>query len=1246
MRFPFFRTIRTQLLILVFISILPALGIIIYSGINRSYHEIENAKSDALGIVKSFAYDIERCVESTRQFLVTLAKIPDIQNLNVPAGNRLLVELLKQNPLYITLFVVNAQGILTSSGTLLPTTPLSLETRKYFQDAVRTKAFSVGEYEICVAVKKPVLVFSYPIVNAREQFKGIISVSINFGRYAQMFPIEQLPHGSTLSLSDHKGTLLYRYPGEEDNIPKPEFPDVIKQMSAKTEEGVFTYTGEDYIKRLNAYKRFHLKAGEPPYLYMRVGIPEEKALLHAREALLVNLVLLGIAFVIAVIVAWFLGNFIIVKRLNQLVEASRRLGQGDLKTRTGLNYKHGELGELGKVFDEMAEALERKNTERQQAEEELRESEKKYRSLFESANDAIYLIDPHTQKIIDCNKKAAEMDGYSIDELKKMTAMNLHPIDEHNILQQKSKDVLVKGSISGLSGIHHLRKDNRLVPIEVNATMFEIGGERFNLSVVRDITDRKLAEEALRESENKFRDLAEKSMVGIFILQDGVFKYFNKRLVEIQGYTLEELIDKKGPKDLILPEDWPMVEENIRKRLSGEVESTHYEVRGLTKNNRIINLEVYSSRTMYQGRPALIGTLVDITDRKCSEEALHNERQRFQALTDNAPFGMVLIDSEGRFTYINPRFKELFGYDLTEIPNGRTWFRKAFPDPDRRYGVISYWLNDFGEARIGEKRQRDSTVICKDGTKKVISFVSAWLDAGEILVSCEDITDRKRAEEALQESEAKYRSIVENSLVGVYIIQDNLFRFVNRKWCEMHGYTYEEVVNKLGPVALAHPEDQKTVEKNLRDRLSGKVNYTEYEIRHVRKDSKVMLAKVLGSLIVYDRRPAILGTVIDITNERTLESQLRQAQKMEAIGTLAGGIAHDFNNLLMTILGYTSLILMNTDPHHPNYEKLKIIERQVQSGADLTSRLLGFARGGKYETKTTDLNELLTKSSDMFGRTKKEISLYRRFEKNLWTVEVDRGQVEQVFLNLFVNAWQAMPGGGELYLDTQNIILDEIQCSLYSLKPGKYVKVSITDTGVGMDEATKQRAFDPFFTTKGMGRGTGLGLASTYGIIKNHGGTINLYSEKGKGTTFTIYLPASEKVPIEEKMILGEVLGGTETILFIDDQDIIIKVGKEMLNALGYKVLLAKSGKEALEVFEKNKEKIDLVILDMIMPVMSGGEVYNMLKNISPHIKVILSSGYSMEGQAAEILKLGCNGFIQKPFNMGDLSKKIREVLD
>jgi CheY-like chemotaxis protein len=367
---------------------------------------------------------------------------------------------------------------------------------------------------------------------------------------------------------------------------------------------------------------------------------------------------------------------------------------------------------------------------------------------------------------------------------------------------------------------------------------------------------------------------------------------------------------------------------------------------------------------------------------------------------------------------------------------------------------------------------------------------------------------------------------------------------------------------------------------------------------------------------------------------------------MEAIGTLAGGIAHDFNNLLMTILGYTSLILMNTDPHHPNYEKLKIIEGQVQSGTDLTNRLLGFARGGRYQIKTTDLNGLLTNTSDTFGRTRKEIGIYKKFEKDLWMVEVDRGQMEQVFLNLFVNAWQAMPGGGEVRLETQNIILDEIQCTLNSLKPGKYVKVSVTDTGVGMDEATKQRVFDPFFTTKGIGRGTGLGLASAYGIINNHGGAIHLYSEKGKGTTFTIYLPASEKKVIEEKTIPSEVLKGAETILLVDDQDIVINVGKEMLNALGHTVLLAKSGKEAIEVYKKNKEKIDLVVLDMIMPVMSGGETYKVLKGINPHIKVILSSGYSLEGQAAKILEHGYSGFIQKPFNMGDLSKKIRELLD
>jgi signal transduction histidine kinase/CheY-like chemotaxis protein len=378
-----------------------------------------------------------------------------------------------------------------------------------------------------------------------------------------------------------------------------------------------------------------------------------------------------------------------------------------------------------------------------------------------------------------------------------------------------------------------------------------------------------------------------------------------------------------------------------------------------------------------------------------------------------------------------------------------------------------------------------------------------------------------------------------------------------------------------------------------------------------------------------------------------LEAQLQQMQRMEALGTLGGGVAHDFNNLLMGIQGRTSLMLMDKDSSHPDFEHLKGIEDYVKSAANLTKQLLGFARGGKYEVKPTDINELVKKSSNMFGRTKKEIKIHGKYQKDVWTIESDQGQIEQVLMNLYVNAWQAMPGGGELYLQTENVSLDEDYIKLFGIEPGRYVKISVTDTGVGMDEATRQRIFEPFFTTKEMGRGTGLGLASVYGIIKNHGGFINVYSEKGEGAAFNIYLPASEsEVRGRRPEVSEDVRHGDETVLLVDDEDMIIDVGEQLLQKLGYEVLIARSGKEAIEIYEKDKDKIDIVILDMIMPDMSGGDTFDSLKETNPEIKVLLSTGYSIDGQATEILNRGCNGFIHKPFNMKQLSGKLREILD
>ncbi|MGD9363503.1 MAG: response regulator, partial [Desulfobacterales bacterium] len=313
--------------------------------------------------------------------------------------------------------------------------------------------------------------------------------------------------------------------------------------------------------------------------------------------------------------------------------------------------------------------------------------------------------------------------------------------------------------------------------------------------------------------------------------------------------------------------------------------------------------------------------------------------------------------------------------------------------------------------------------------------------------------------------------------------------------------------------------------------------------------------------------------------------------------------------------------------------------------AKLTEQLLSFARGGKYEIKPTDLNELVENSVQMFGRTKKNITIFNTYEENLLPAAVDRSQIEQVLLNIFINAWQAMPEGGNLYVQTKNEILYNNFVQAYGVAPGKYIRISIRDTGIGMDKKTMDRVFDPFFTTKEKERGTGFGLASAYGIIQNHDGIITVESAKDKGTTFHLYLPASDKPVIEDQLDEQIISAGSETLLVIDDEAMIIDISVQMLEEMGYKVLPAHNGKEAIEIFKHNNDKVAMVILDLIMPGMGGGEVYERLKEIDPTVKVLLSSGYSIKEQAAEILNRGCDGFIQKPFKLNELSYKLREII-
>jgi PAS domain S-box-containing protein len=502
--------------------------------------------------------------------------------------------------------------------------------------------------------------------------------------------------------------------------------------------------------------------------------------------------------------------------------------------------------------------------------------------------------------------------------------------------------------------------------------------------------------------------------------------------------------------------------------------------------------------------------------------------------------------------------------------------------------------------------------------------------------------------------ESRYRNIIETMEEGYFeidlrgrltFVNDAFARMTGRSPARMQGLRTRDYATADTTTRMQH-----TLNKVYRTGEAQRIG--SYEVFRPDGDRVVLELSISRVQNHRGRITGFRGFARDVTANLTvarekqrLETQLHQARKMEAIGTLASGIAHDFNNIMMGILGNTSLMMSKMQADHNHFNKLQNIEKYVANGSELTQQLLGFARGGKYNVRPTSLRKLVAESAQMFGRTKKEIRIHKTHLNATRPVAVDRGQIEQVLLNLFVNAWQAMPGGGDLYLQTEDVELDKNYQTPYEIVPGAYVKLSITDTGVGMDRTTRKRIFEPFFTTKEMGRGSGLGLASAYGIIKNHDGYINVYSEKGRGTTFTIYLPASDQAQVDKGRTSRRIYTGNETVLLVDDEDITIDVGQELLGALGYKVLAAHDGNNALAIYRQHQARIDMVVLDMVMPGMGGGQTYDELKKLNPDIKVLLASGYSISGEAARILDRGCNAFIQKPFNMKQLSEKIREVL-
>jgi len=431
-----------------------------------------------------------------------------------------------------------------------------------------------------------------------------------------------------------------------------------------------------------------------------------------------------------------------------------------------------------------------------------------------------------------------------------------------------------------------------------------------------------------------------------------------------------------------------------------------------------------------------------------------------------------------------------------------------------------------------------------------------------------------------------------------------------------------------------------TINKNLKDEVNERKRIEEVLKKH-RENLESMVNERTNAL-----KESNIDLKVEIAERKNLEKQLLHSQKIEAIGTMAAGIAHDFNNILSGIQGNTSLALLNMKEDNIYFHKFKDIESYSTGGMELTRQLLDFASSETSDPQPTDINQLINDTATMFCRTRKELRLHTDYNNMNKVIEADNGQIRQVIINLLVNAWQAMPKGGEIGIVTKDITRKEMDNIPYRISEQDYIKISISDTGIGMEPALISKIFDPFFTTKKRGKGTGLGLSSVYGIIKSHDGYISIDSQPGRGSTFHIYLPVSHKQTAHFLPPDNSIITGSETILIIDDEPDILEIGKEMLEVLGYQVHHALNGNKAIELYAQHKDRIHLVILDMVMPGMSGEQIYDGLVEINPDIKVLVSSGYSKSGPAEKILQKGCNGFIQKPFKIQLLSQAIRQVLN
>lgn len=1275
MRFFFPRNLRSRLIASLCIAIFPAM---IFGSLNlfSQYNATrERYQQEATRLVRMAEFEYFQVIESTRQFLVLLSHLPVVADQDAASLNELFAELRYRSPSLTNISLATPEGERIACAQP-GAGPESIAGRSWYKRLLKTRKFTIGEYRAGTINHKPGIEIGYPVNGNDGELKAILFADLDLNWFQELAVSLGLPEGWVLTLRDQGGAILARYPEGLKYVEMSVPEALIMRAIRENKNGLATSTGIDGVERIYAFTDLH-RNQDTGSIYLSVGVP---------LSVYNNLLFWVVGHFLVLLLAFFgmaLGSHLfILPNVRALTDATKQLRAGNLNIRTGLPHEGGEFGELAAAFDQMAQSLESKEDEQKRSREALLESEHRFRTIFDSVNDAILVLHPSTGLILDVNKRGCELSGYEREQLKGRGAAELSSGVEPYTGKEAQK-WLGKAVMEGPQ-VFEWEVRNRMGLLfwaEVNLRGAVIGGKNVMLLTVRDVTRRKKAETALRQSESRYRAFVANSSEGIFrielekpipisIPEEEIIERFHgsaylaecsdemaricglERVSDMVGSRVSEFLSRSDPRNIeylksFIRSGYRLVEaESYRRNMNGGEICLSSSLIGVIENDRLVRAW---------------GVQREITRQKKAEEKLRNLNRFNQEIISSARNGILVFDVDLNYVLWNRFMEEMTGLSSESVV-GKSAL-DVFPPVREQEFLLK-------KALAGEHCRSGDIHYILPGARKEVWMIADYgpyfNTRGEtigVMGIVTDITERKAAEAQIERMNRRNRLILDAAGDGIIGMDRNgRCIFMNPASAEMLRCETDEIIGEdvhrlirgASAECCSSPVSECTISMTLSHGSMCRIT----DGVMMRKDGGIFPVIFTSTPIVEEGE--ITGAVItfrDVTEQRKaeearkrLEEQLGQAQKMEAIGALAGGIAHDFNNILTPIIGYCEMCLQEVTKGEGLYRKISQVLKSSLRAKELVSQILAFSRKGEQEIKPVQLS-LIVKEALNFLRSSipSTIEIRRRIDPEAASGKVLAcpTRIHQIMINLCTNAAYAMGEKG----GTLDVAVSRYEFGAggghgsVELDPGSYLKLIVSDTGHGIDEEIQHRIFEPYFTTKPAGEGTGLGLSVVYGIVKSLGGDISVTSEPGQGAVFEVLLPMAE-VPAETAEDIDQNLpAGIGHILLVDDEPAIVEMQREMVEHLGYRATVKHGSLEALDSFRADPHGFDLIMTDQTMPHMTGNELAGEALKIRGDIPIILCTGFSETVDAKTAKEDGIRGFLMKPLSLRAMAYEISRVL-